>query len=245
MVSFIPMGRAGNFFFQCATAFAYAKKHGLEFSVPKSTSNDFWSPIYLPHLQHPNYSEHLPRVMVRETDFHYNELSFDEAWRGQNIVLHGYFQSAKYFDEYREEMLNAFNLRWQFNKDFVSVHIRRGDYLTLTEKHPPVPNEWYEQAMNMFPDKKFLFFSDDIKFCIDSFKHRTDCWFSVNKSIEEDLIDMSCCEHNIISASTFGWWGAYLNKNPDKKIVLPKLWFQPGWDNADTKDLIPDNWIKI
>ena len=244
MVSFTAMGRAGNFFFECATAWAYAKRHGLKFSVPKHTSHQYWSPIYLHHLVDPKYNP-VDLITVEEKQFHYVPIQFDESWRGRNILLHGYFQSPKYFDEYRDEMLDAFNLAWESREGFVSVHIRRGDYLKLTMKHPPVSKEWYENAMSMFPGKKFIFFSDDIEYCKQTFGNRADCLFSEGKTVEQDLIDMSCCEHNIISASTFGWWGAYLNKNPNKTVVLPRQWFQPGWDNADTSDIVPDEWIKI
>ncbi len=161
------------------------------------------------------------------------------------MVLQGYFQSEKFFIDFKKEVIELFNFPYKLNEGFVSVHIRRTDFLTLTEKHPPVPKEWYEEAMSLFPGKKFLFFSDDIQYCINEFKNRSDCWFSVNKSIEQDFIDMSNCEHNILSASTFAWWAGYINKNENKKIVLPKLWFMPGWDSANIDDLIPESWQRL
>jgi len=56
---------------------------------------------------------------------------------------------------------------------------------------------------------------------------------------------MSCCEHHICSASTFSWWGAWLSQNPNKKVIMPKLWFIPGWGGHDVKDVVPPEWIRI
>lgn len=244
MVSFRAMGRAGNFLFCAASSYGYARRHGLEWSVPNWTSHHFWSPLYLQHLVHPDYDRR-EDVLINENGMQYQEIPFEEEWRGQNIVLNGYWQSEMYFKEYRDEILELFNYKWEMQKGVISVHVRRTDYLALTQKHPPVTKEWYEEAMSMFKGYIFKFYSDDIKWCIDTFGSRGDCIFSDGKSIEQDLVGISCAEHCIISASTFGWWGAWLNRNEDKKIVLPAKWLCEGWDNADTSDIVPETWIKL
>lgn len=249
MVSFTAMGRAGNFFFQAATAWAYAKRHGLEFSAPKSTSHDFWSPLYLHHLQHPNYSEHTPRRVIRETDFHFNQLPFDEAWRDENILLNGYFQSPKYFDEYREEMLKAFAMPWEHKPDVCSIHARYGDYLTIEGKHIIIDDNYLRNAISLVKEMtgitRFKVFSDDVNLFKQRHGSLYDFEYSSNNGIMEDLIDASGCHSNIGSSSTYSWWISYLNRNPGKIIVTQKEWFQQGWDGANTKDLIPDSWIKL
>lgn len=60
-----------------------------------------------------------------------------------------------------------------------------------------------------------------------------------------DLYIMSLCKHNIIANSSFSWWAAWLNQNPDKIVVAPKVWLGPARADVDTTDLIPENWIKI
>jgi hypothetical protein len=245
MVTFPAVGRMGNFLFECATALSYALKQNLNFTVPFTTTDNFWSPIYLKHLQNENYNPSLEKVELWENGHQYQELPFDESWRDKNIVVHGYRQSEKYFKEHRAEILSLFEFPYNKKDGYVSVHVRRGDYLHLTQKHPPVTNEWYERAMSMFPGHKFKFFSDDIAWCRQTFGGRPDCEFSTNINEYDDLSEASCCEHNICSASTFSWWIYWLNRNEKKKGIFPESWFGDGWCNLDTSDILPPEVIKL
>lgn len=235
----------GNWLFECATSLAYALKYGLDFTVPAQTNDHRWNPIYCLHLINPEYNPHLEKIDLWENGHQYQELPFEEEWRNKNIVIQGYRQSEKYFKDYRAEILSLLEFPWELKEGLVSVHVRRGDYLHLTQKHPPVTKEWYEKAMSMFPGKRFRFFSDDIAWCRQEFGNREDCEFSPHDNEVDDLVDGACCQHHIISASTFGWWQAWLNRNPNKQIILPKDWFTPGWDNLDTSDIVPETWIKL
>src|SRR5580692_9208993 len=105
MVSFRGYGRLGNFYFQCAAALAYAFRNNLEFTAPNTTSDNFWNPLYLQHLVNPHYNAMLPSVILKEPHFHYTPIGFDEVWRNQNIILDGYFQSYKYFDDFKDKVL--------------------------------------------------------------------------------------------------------------------------------------------
>ena len=247
MVSFRPSGRLGNFLFTMAATIAYAKKNGIEYSAPTKTNHTFHNPVYLPHLANPNWIEGREDVIVNEKVLYkYDEIPFKEEWRDKQIVLRGYFQNPAYFEEYRKEIVEAFDLsRRDFNKGTVSVHVRRGDYLTLPEKHPAVTKEWYENAMKLFPDHEFLFFSDDIEWCQREFGGRMDCSFSVRQSELDDLKLMIGCEHFINSASTFSWMGAWLNTNQNKRVIVPKQWLMPQSSNQWTESLIPSEWERI
>lgn len=245
MISYLPMGRMGNALFQAAATIALALRNGTEFSMPTKTSSDFWSPLILQHLVNPKYESGRADIVLSEPHFHYAPIEYNKAWDNSHVILRGYYQSEKHFIDFKDEVIRLFNFPYNRNDGFVSVHIRRTDFIELANKHPKVSDEWYLEAMNIFTGKKFLFFSDDIQYCKKSFGHRSDCYFSEGNSIEQDLIDMANCEHNILSASTFAWWGGYLNRNEDKKIVLPKLWFTENWDNANTNDVVPETWIKI
>lgn len=248
MVTFKNMGRLGNFFFEAATAFAYAHRNGLEFTVPTQTNDRFWNPIYLQHLAKP--MPRLPQIVIQEKGHAYQELPFQESWRNKNIILEGYWQSEKYFAWCRKDLFEAFALPWNPHNN-VSIHVRRGDYLKYPEKHPVVPDWYYEEAIRTFTllgYREFHVFSDDIPWCKEYFHRFKETFVYPEKPQSEldDLIAISnCAGGHINSSSTFAWWGAWINQNPQKVIITPKLWFVPGHGGLDIKDIIPETWIKI
>ena len=105
MVSFTNAGRMGNWLFEAATAMAYALKHDLDFTVPNVSSNPKWNPIYCLHLVNSSYNPDIEKIQLWEGKHSYEELPFEESWRDKNIIVEGYRQTAKYFDEYRSEIL--------------------------------------------------------------------------------------------------------------------------------------------
>lgn len=261
MVTFKPVGRLGNFLFAAASAMAYAWEHNLEYSLPSSTRDTQWHPVYLPHLVNPLFNPSKPEVVVTENTFTWHQREFRPEWSRGNIRLEGYWQNEKYFRIYRQRILDIFNYPWKLNTiKMVSVHVRRGDYLTISKgsmlKHPPVTAAWYRQQMEKFPGACFAFFSDDLPWCIEEFGKEANTIFAprfVKDSFlkkashqlspeEVDLVSMSCCEHHICSASTFSWWAAYLNRNPKKRVIMPKHWITPGWSNLDFSEVVPKEW---
>lgn len=243
MISFRPYGRAGNFFFMAANCIAVALENEEQFSMPYQTNDNFWNALYLQHLVHPDYVQGREDVLINEPEFRYRPIEFNPEWKGKQVILNGYYQSWRYIEKYRKEILWLFDIPYSKKENVVSVHIRRGDYLHLTNKHILPSNEWYEEQMAKFPNYTFKFFSDDIDFCRKSFGHRSDCEFSTNNSEMEDIAEASSCAHNINSSSTFSWWISWLNRNEDKICIFPKLWFVEGY-HLDTTDLLHPNFIK-
>lgn len=180
--------------------------------------------------------------------------------RGKDMLLDGYFQSYKYFC--REEVLKWFKcpteiekrieLKWGgylLNYQCVSLHVRRGDYLSLPERFPFVGKSYLKKAINSLNDKKTVFIvtSDDIEWCKLNIKG-PNIYYSEGEDEYFDLYLASKCHHNILSNSTFSWWGAYLNQNPDKRVIVPQRWYGPVLSKeADEKNgqLIPEKWEKI
>lgn len=145
-------------------------------------------------------------------------------------------------------------------KPTVSIHIRRGDY-TLPQNQPLniVDEDYYVKALtkNFLPinDYNFLIFSNDIEYAKTQLEGNNVYFvepkgidsYSYTSSEKDDLALLSLCDHHIITNSTYSWWGAYLSKNQNKKIICPTNWlkgpsfmngnhFPPGWINIDNKN---------
>jgi len=168
-----------------------------------------------------------------------------------NTALEGYFQSYKYFQDFEQEIRKEFTFKEsiltkcqstlaQFSNP-ISIHIRRGDYVN----HPSywiITPEYLAAALEAVaqPDATYLIFSDDPEWCKEVFG--PDFVFMEGNNQFEDLCLMSLCKHNVIANSSYSWWGAWLNSNPDKIVVAPSNWFT---DNKSLADLYPNNWIII
>lgn len=182
---------------------------------------------------------------------------------GINAYLDGYWQSEKYFagiaDIIRREFVlksehvNSINkdiLRRIENTNSVSLHVRRGDYLKLKNTFCVCPMDYYRQAVEKISqvvnDPVFFVFSDDMAWAKENLKINFPVeYVSDNYDLEdyEELILMSRCKHNVIANSSFSWWGAWLNNNPDKIVIAPAKWYSS--DKYRNPDNIPGEWIKI
>jgi len=102
---------------------------------------------------------------------------------------------------------------------------------------------YYIKAMERLKDKTdvFVVFSDDIEWCKQNFSNAV---FIENEKDYVEVYLMSLCDNHIISNSSFSWWGAWMNKNENKTVIGPQIWFGPGIGHR-TSDILPDNWIKI
>lgn len=249
MISYLPMGRMGNCLFQAACTIALALRNGTDFSMPFKTSNEFWSPIYCKHLQNTAWQEGRIDVVIEEKQFHYVPIEYSKSWNDKQVLLKGYFQDERYFLDFKDEVIRCFNFPWELKSDVCSIHARYGDYLTIAGKHILLDDDYLRAAIKEITARtgivRFKVFSDDIN----TFKARHgnlyQFEYSTNTNEVDDMIEISCCHSHINSSSTFSWWGAYLNKNPDKVIITQREWFQPGWDGADTSKIIPSTWIKL
>ena len=110
-----------------------------------------------------------------------------------------------------------------------------------------MPMTYYEEALDLILKKvsnPFLFvFSDDIPWTKENFSPKAPVEYVSTSSAALDLELMSLCKHNILANSSFSWWGAWKNDNPEKIVVAPKKWFQT--DKMNTRDLIPSDWRTI
>jgi len=179
-----------------------------------------------------------------------------------NCYYDGYWQSFKYLDLneslLRSQMvLDAYSLKNKAelidrisNSQSVSIHIRRGDYISI-KANSSIFNlcslEYYSNAINYinssFPNAQYYIFSDDIEWTKLHFIGDQYLFMDGNEPIE-DLYMMSLCKHNIIANSTFSWWSAWLNQDRNKIVIAPKQWYV-GKQNDFIQELIPNKWIQM
>lgn len=247
MITVSLRGQMCNQAFIVATAIAHALKNNTDYRFPRTSGKRNQFPFMFPWLPLEK-GETISTVLYREKQFGvYNEISpppFD------NLHLQGYFQSEKYFKDYRKEVLEALCFpKWDIRRNTVAIHIRRGDYLRLSHKHNVATVEWVRKAMDQFDfGYRFIFFSDDIEWCMYHFNQDNRCSFSFDSNLLVAIGNISSCEHGIISASTFGWWGNWIAENNGKgerKVIAPKNWFAEGYTKLRSDDIVPENWIKI
>ncbi|HXE95465.1 MAG TPA: alpha-1,2-fucosyltransferase [Dongiaceae bacterium] len=178
-----------------------------------------------------------------------------------NVYLEGYWQSERYFadigDIIRKEFmvtppLTGRNLELACeiqSVNSVSLHVRRGDYVTEEKTHGVCDIEYYRKAEERVAQElgnpEFFVFSDDPEWVASNLKLRHPARYIRNNGgmPHEDLRLMSLCRHNIIANSSFSWWGAWLNDNPGKSVFAPREWFRDKRYN--TADILPESWIKL
>tara|TARA_B110000211_G_C14062851_1_gene546384 strand:- start:496 stop:1338 length:843 start_codon:yes stop_codon:yes gene_type:complete len=206
----------------------------------------------------------LEKLLGKQKHVYYEPfLSFDKTVlkKLDGTYLKGYWQSEKYFKN-KKNILNDLQIiippskKNLLTKDkiqncnSISLHIRRGDYVSNVA-HGTCDLSYYKKAVqhfiNLYGKNIVVFaFSDDPNWVLENLKLPVSVQFVNHNSSEynyEDMRLMSICNHNIIANSSFSWWGAWLNKNPEKTIIAPKRWFANK--KIENKDIIPKGWIRI
>lgn len=201
--------------------------------------------------------------MIREQSLSFEPSILDH--RG-SIYLRGYWQSERYFSEIADTIRQDFTFvdpvsglnremldRIQSTQS-IAIHVRRGDYVSnpqCNKFHGTCPPDYYSRGVQEIcsghPGKHTVFvFSDDWQWakqnihtdCEMVFVHHNDIY-----SAHEDLRLMSACQHQVISNSTFSWWAAWLNSNPNKQIIAPSQWFADP--KAKNTDIVPAQWHRL
>lgn len=272
-------GRLGNQMFQFAATYGTARRLGYDFFFPLENCSRYIGTGPQGIIDSSNMQVKcdlldcfdvpkryfIPEEEIR-VQYNYKEPHFNYDPRILTIPdstnLQGYFQTDKYFSEFRSEIISEiFKFReeisqeaffyWEKNiKDLlegqtpVSIHVRRTDYVSKSDYHAPCSMEYYRKAILEFDSGcKFLVFSDDLEWSRENFN-------GPNYLIVEsgnpyvDLRIMNMCSHHIIANSTFSWWAAWLNPKEDKKVVCPSVWFGPA-SRDNYSDVCPPEWGKI
>lgn len=188
------------------------------------------------------YTSHLPTI-IKENNYSNSAIKSAKV-----IYLNDYWQFYSIINEYREYLLKELTLKNSnfvgetnklynniLNSESVAIHFRRGDYIenpTFSDVYFQLKENYYKKAILKIIDQvgakkiKLFIFSDNIEWVEKNTNFNNDHVF-VNKMVHDyiSLFLMSSCKHNIIANSSFSWWGAWLNKNPNKIVIAPKNWF--------------------
>lgn len=193
--------------------------------------------------------------------FHDNFLTL-----ANNTMLVGFWQTEKYFSDIRDILLKELEPTTPLskkNKEYlkdieshtsISVHIRRGDYVTNKDAnafHGVLPLSYYKKGIDYIiknsgrKNVKIFVFSNDLPWCKKNIKFNAPTEFvEGNEHGSDDMRLMKHCQHFVMANSSFSWWGAWLATNKNKIVVTPKRWFLNK--EADSAiDIVSQEWVRL
>ena len=276
MISVDMASGLGNQLFKLMTLISYSKKYNNPFIIEKKSHspcctyrNVYWN-NFLNKLERYLVNTPIHFQIYKEKSFEYNELP--EISNNTNLILSGYFQSYKYFDSYKNDIIididfetKKLEVKNKVNdvnpSEMISMHFRIGDIIKVHRNNSNILTlEYYINAINYIKNQercdnlKILYFceEEDIDFVKNNYINPLKNIFPniiftqtiIKLEDWEQLILMSLCKHHIIANSTFSWWSAYFADNGSYKIIC----YPDKWSHSpitqDPVDLFPNNWIK-
>jgi hypothetical protein len=253
-------GGIGNQLFQIAFAYSLSKELDVELIVSLtqftncgqgSHPSKYYSSLY----SKLNFLNTLLPITsyVEDYSFAYNPKIEEQLKNLKNeckfmgLILIGPFQSEKYFEKYKKEIINLYTpkcgmkiylqnayreLSEKFKELFIEddvenrclIGIRRGDYMKNLDFYVPCHMTYYEDAISeMGENKTFYIASDDFDWCKENFKGKQYKFFDITDDLPQLLIS-TLFKNYIISNSTFHWWGSYLSIYEKPRIIAPDIW---------------------
>ena len=260
MVYFRLYGNLGNLLFQYASALSLGRGKAIGVTdSPKTLSQigeyaDFFAGL-----------ETVPAapdgvLLVKQDKCNHTDFP-DPA--GRDLLLDGFFQSEDYFD--RELVYSKFKPKpertayllgkygeWLSRPGVTGISVRRGDYLRKAAWHPFVGEKYFRDCLARLPEvKDFIVCSDGLKWCREffpaAFPDRR-FLFVEGESVIDQLFIHTLCANNIVSNSSFSWWGAYLAECRRRSeggcgvTLAPTMWlgYEPRRRGGDWSDIYFD-----
>lgn len=265
IVSCRVQGQFGNQLFQIATTLAYAWDNKAKPIFPELNRNDCNQPY-----NRENFFFRLNTSLNKKPFLH---TYVEPIWHSSEPIpykpdqfLVGYFQSWKHFHHHRNRLIGVFkpsstrliSIQQKYSSILtdsktVAIHVRTfNKALHDSGEFPFLGMEYYERAMNLFPnDYTFVIFSDRINWCKQHFskmfKDKNLIFIEGNDHIT-DFILMSMMRNQILANSSFSWWSAYLNTNSKKIVVVPQYWMRPdcyAFPPPQPNTFFLDEWIVV
>jgi hypothetical protein len=268
MITHLSLGKNGEFgnqLFQIAATVAHALRNNDEYILPKWVC-EISQTYYTDFLKH-KINESDAQIAINneysEPTFFYSPIPYTPD---KITNLRGYFQCEKYFSDVKNDINKLFEPNEQIEqklkkydfKNSIALQLRFYDserphhfntglkqymdprpvYYTVEDNY-----EYFAKSINYFgKNKTYYVCSNNFSKAKQMLKEYSNFIFLDNLHHVEAFYVQTQCEHNIISNSTYGWWGAYLNKNSDKVVFAPKNWFKVVDDWHNSKDIVPETW---
>jgi len=257
MISFSKLGnygRLGNQLFQYAFLRATARRLKTQFFSPKWDGDDIFN------LDDEDERASAPSGIIHDFDPHPQAgFTSDALSIGDHTEIQGFFQSEKYYSDqqlvrkwygFRNEIITEVGKLYGniLQRDCVSFSLRLDtDYGNTREYFPLYPLSYYKKSLSVIkPQGSILVCSDRPDLAREFLRpiQGYELIFVDNLNGPQQLFLMTQCRANVITNSTFAWWGAWLNTHPDKIVVAPTSWCRPGVNNP-VKDILCDDWVKL
>ena len=261
----VRKGGLGNQMFQVAAAIVYQQEKGKKVLIPREFYNhhntlkqEYADTVFstFPYRIDVVFDQTAIDMFLQQTFTKHSISPGFDAWSSEdisgNVLLHGYFQFYPALEPHEDVIRQTYKeglaefIPKDASRDFVGIHIRRGDYL----KHPhsvwlpTQPIAYYEKALEYFDVEttNFCIFSDDLEWCMkqDIFKNLPHKVFIDEPNECKCLALMTLCEKGFICAnSTFSWWGAFLGAYGQRQpVIVPADWFK-----GEQLQLFPKGWV--
>jgi hypothetical protein len=230
---------------------------------------DIYNPFSLTLLHKTQEHTRVRLIRPREHIFSEGENGYNpEILKlGDGSTLKGYFQSWKYFEAIQETIRKEIQLentpqdadilRYEEmirSANSIAIHIRRKDYLQI-RIYNFLGEQYYARTVKYFQDRfrdmRLFIFSDDPDWCMHNLSFPNSEVVKIGRRAGNPIADlylMQQCKHQIISNSTFSWWGGWLNSHPDKIVVAPSIWCKTGnqtYDQNLVQNLLPASWVRM
>ena len=257
MISFSKLGnygRLGNQLFQYAFLRSTALRLNTKFYCPKWDGDDIF--LLGDSSVRVKKSDNIEHFFDSDPNAGYTE-SVDEI--KDSIEIQGFFQSEKYYPNkqlvrhwytFKPEIVNVVMAKYNtiLHQDCISFSLRLdSDYNSTREYFPLYPLSYYKKSLAVVkPQKYVLVFADRLDLARTFLKplKGIEFIFVDNLNASEQLYLMTLCRANVITNSTFSWWGAWLNNHPNKLVVCPSAWTRIGVSKPII-DILCDDWVKL
>lgn len=280
MITHTLMGGLGNQLFQVVATIAIALRSNQSFffdttkdsTVGTTFRTTYWTTLFQSLVTYMDYNKQfIPTNILHIQCNQHHYIDVDPSGQNTLNVLHGYFQSYKYFHQewnYIQQLMKLTEIRQQLKIDnphltlanTISMHFRMGDYRMWLNCHPILSYAYYRDSLKHIvqqcngPPTVCYFCEDqdlvDVELNIKRLMHENpECSFQRIKDTADwkEMLLMSLCQHHIMANSTFSWWGAYMSDRSEKSIVCyPSVWF--GYDIVHkhiVDDMFLPEWTKI